>query len=125
LASREAGELLYGCYEAITTRAACSERSSYLANLGAGTSIARLTPDLSRTVKEVSVKRAVIHPLPVAFVLLAPFITACAGDDNFGNANSRRTHRPDTWRVIAAGPIKSDYGHKGVWTGKEQRADRR
>ena len=66
-------------------------------------------------------KRAVMHRLPFAVVLLALFVTACAGDDDFGSANSRfeRTHEPDTWRVIAEGPIRSDYGHKGVWTGKE------
>jgi hypothetical protein len=73
-------------------------------------------------VKEVCVKRAVMRRLSFAFVLLALFVTACAGDDNFRSANpqSKRTHKPDTWRVIAEGPIKSDYGHKGVWTGKEE-----
>jgi N-acetylneuraminic acid mutarotase len=57
----------------------------------------------------------------VALVLLAFVATACASGDDGPNLSSPsgRGNKPNTWRVIAEGPIKSDYGHKGVWTGKE------
>jgi hypothetical protein len=59
--------------------------------------------------------------LPLALVTVALFITACSGDDNRVSDHSPtdRTGKPDSWRVIAESPIKSDYGHESVWTGKE------
>ena len=89
----------------------------------------QLTSKLKGSAKEVSTQRAVMHRLLLALALVALFITACAGDDSRQNDNSvsgrtsksasGRPRKPDSWRVIAEGPIRSDYGHKGVWTGKE------
>jgi hypothetical protein len=66
------------------------------------------------------VKRAVMRRLPFAFCISCTLHPAFAGDGNFRSANSRskRTIRPIPARDCRR-PIKSDYGHKGVWTGKE------
>lgn len=54
-------------------------------------------------------------------VLLAALAAGCSGPqaDEKPLRAGGRPGTPDSWRVMAKGPLQPGYGHQGVWTGKE------
>lgn len=54
------------------------------------------------------------------FAALLFVASACAGSDPTPPADpAAPKHEADTWRVIAESPLRSGYGRRAVWTGRE------